>query len=193
MKRPHSGHLIGFIFIAALALIVLPTGCSPAGKATSKPVISDDGKLTINVQQVYYGKKGATIEESEYSQKLAVTLTKKRAKDSDLLIVPLDVPAFADIEIQLLKFADPSCLLVGQGGQGTQNVKAGSLLAWSLAKSIPDKLDATLIPAGGANLYVLAQMREGKLGLLIFPLPSTPGQYQIQGIKDFASVPVEVK
>jgi hypothetical protein len=36
-------------------------------------------------------------------------------------------------------------------------------------------------------------MREGKLGLLIFPLPSIPGQYQIQGIKDFASIPVDVK
>ncbi len=187
MKRSLGGLLIGFIAIATLALIALQTGCSPSGKSASKPVISDDGKLTINVQSVYYGKKGATIEESEYSQKLAVTVTKKRAKDSDLLIVPLDIPAFADIEIQLLKFGDPSCLLVGQGS------KAEGLLAWSLAKSIPDKLDATLIPTGGANLYVLAQTREGRLGLLLFPLPSTPGQYQIQGIQGFASVPVEVK
>jgi hypothetical protein len=187
MKCSLKFQMFGAIIAVAMSL---QAGCSPSDKATTptaKPVASDDGKATLSVKDVLFGKKIGIREENEYSKKLSLKLTDKRNHDSDLVVVVLDVPAHADVEIALEKDGQPGCVLTGQGGVSEP------LVAWTLAKVPLVATEAQLFPAGSKNLYVLAQMREGRFGLLVFPLPTVAGAFEIKGIKGFTSVPVAVQ
>ena len=187
MKISTGGHVLGVVLAA---IVSLQAGCSPSGKGTpaaATPVFSEDGTTSLRVEEVLYGKKGEIREEDEYGKKLALQLTSNRKRDSDVLVVVLDIPADDDIEIALEKDGKPGCLLAEQGGQSMP------LLAWTLEGVSLDAVEARLVPAGAMNLYVLAHMREGKHGLFVFPLPAATGLFQVQGVKGFASVPVVVE